>query len=119
VAVFPDRIFLASPLVFDAGRATLRAESAPVVAEIAATLARHGDLPRVEIGAHLAGGENPRTTLTLSAARAEAVRKALVAAGVDPSRLLVQGYGDARPVAPEDTPEGRAKNERVELLFRR
>ncbi|HID56817.1 TPA: flagellar motor protein MotB, partial [Candidatus Poribacteria bacterium] len=36
--------------------------------------------------------------------------------GIDPSRLSAVGYGEFRPVASNDTPEGRAKNRRVEIL---
>ncbi len=53
----------------------------------------------------------------LSVARAEAVRDALVAMGVDGDRIVVRGYGDTRPVAGNGTPDGRSFNRRVEVSF--
>jgi OOP family OmpA-OmpF porin len=54
----------------------------------------------------------------LSVARAASVRDALVAAGVDASILRTRGHGERRPVAPNDTPENKARNRRVDLLVR-
>jgi len=53
----------------------------------------------------------------LSVARAEAVRDALVAMGVERDRIVVRGYGDTRPVAGNGTPDGRSFNRRVEVSF--
>jgi chemotaxis protein MotB len=38
--------------------------------------------------------------------------------GIDPSRLSIKGYGDQRPMVPNDTPENRAQNRRVEIRLR-
>ncbi len=56
-----------------------------------------------------------KDNVELSFKRAEAVRQWFIDHGIEPSRLQVKGYGDTRPVAPNDTPEGRAKNRRIEL----
>ena len=53
----------------------------------------------------------------LSERRAAAVRLALVEEGVDGSRVFVRGYGKAFPVASNDTPEGRQRNRRVEVVI--
>ncbi len=55
----------------------------------------------------------------LSAARAAAVVRMLEALDIDPARLAAVGYGEHRPVADNDTEEGRAKNRRVALLIPR
>src|SRR5512143_170441 len=49
----------------------------------------------------------------LSAARAQSVVKLLIANGVDPRRMQVVGFGDVRPRAANDTPDGRAANRRI------
>jgi outer membrane protein OmpA-like peptidoglycan-associated protein len=54
--------------------------------------------------------------VTLSSARASAVAKALVAAGIDARRLTPHGDGPFAPVATNTTEEGRARNRRVELV---
>ncbi|MBV8093189.1 MAG: OmpA family protein [Acetobacteraceae bacterium] len=51
----------------------------------------------------------------LSQKRAEAVMQFLISQGVKPENISAQGFGDAEPVAPNDTPQGRAQNRRVEL----
>jgi OOP family OmpA-OmpF porin len=47
--------------------------------------------------------------------RADNVRTFLISQGLNPNLVLSKGFGDADPVASNDTPEGRAKNRRVEL----
>jgi chemotaxis protein MotB len=53
----------------------------------------------------------------LSTARATDVVRYLVAQGVNPNILSAQGFGDSRPVASNDTAQGRAKNRRVEIVI--
>jgi chemotaxis protein MotB len=53
----------------------------------------------------------------LSTARALAVVRFLQAAGVDPGRLAAAGYGEYMPIAPNDTPEGRSQNRRIEIVL--
>lgn len=55
--------------------------------------------------------------LTLSQSRASAVRKYLIEKGIDGKRLVAKGYGEARPVANNDSEEGREANRRVEMVI--
>jgi len=57
------------------------------------------------------------TNLILSQKRADNVANFLVSQGVNPTLITAQGFGDANPVAPNDTAEGRAQNRRVELTL--
>jgi OOP family OmpA-OmpF porin len=56
-----------------------------------------------------------KRNLVLSQRRARAVVTYLVDKGIDAGRLEAVGYGEARPVAPNDTAQNRAKNRRIEL----
>jgi outer membrane protein OmpA-like peptidoglycan-associated protein len=55
--------------------------------------------------------------LTLSRRRAETVRQALIDQGVSPARLVADGYGEAYPVAPNDSDANRQRNRRVEIVI--
>jgi adhesin transport system outer membrane protein len=53
--------------------------------------------------------------IKLSKERAESVKKALISYGVEPARLTTVGMGESKPIADNSTPEGRAKNRRIEI----
>lgn len=103
-------------ILFAIAKAELRDESAPVLREIAATLKGHPEL-RIRIEAHTDNAGDAAAGLTLSQERAEAVRAALIARfGIAAERIVAKGLGATQPVAPNDTPEGRAQNRRVEVV---
>jgi outer membrane protein OmpA-like peptidoglycan-associated protein/uncharacterized protein YidB (DUF937 family) len=68
----------------------------------------------VEIGGYTDNTGDPAANVQLSQQRADAVRAALVQAGVDPGMLVAKGYGSASPIASNDTLEGRFRNRRIE-----
>jgi OOP family OmpA-OmpF porin len=101
---------------FDTGKATITADSAATLKEIADLLSRNGSW-KLRIEGHTDDVGKPKDNLLLSRKRAEAVKDWLVAnAKVAAARLETQGLGDTRPVAGNDTDDGRAKNRRVELV---
>ena len=53
----------------------------------------------------------------LSQNRAQAVANYLIEKGIEETRLEVEGYGETKPVVPNDSPENRAINRRVELTI--
>jgi chemotaxis protein MotB len=57
------------------------------------------------------------SNLILSQKRADNVMQFMISQGVKPNLVSAQGFGDANPVAPNDTPRGRAQNRRVELTL--
>ncbi len=68
-----------------------------------------------EVGDHTDNIGQPGYNMKLSEARAEAVKAWLVAHGVAAARVTSRGYGDTRPLVPNDTDADRFKNRRVEL----
>jgi outer membrane protein OmpA-like peptidoglycan-associated protein len=71
----------------------------------------------IRIEGHTDSSGSSNANLALSQKRAEAVRDALVASGVEASRITVVGLGSERPVAANDTAEGRARNRRVDIIL--
>ena len=57
---------------------------------------------------------NKKANKTLSNKRAKACREYIISKGVDASRIEAVGYGDERPIAPNDTEDGRQQNRRIE-----
>ena len=100
---------------FDTDKSTLKLDSAPVLAEIAALMKASPGLT-LEVSGHTDNTGEAAHNLQLSEARAHAVVTALVSKyHVDPKRFQAKGYGDTRPIAPNSTTDGKAKNRRVEL----
>jgi outer membrane protein OmpA-like peptidoglycan-associated protein len=103
-------------IYFDFDSAQIRAESEPVLEEIAQAL-RNNPGWRLSIQGHTDNIGGDAHNQALSAHRAESVRKALVDRyAIAPDRLTTAGFGAAQPKAPNDTMEGRALNRRVELV---
>ena len=103
-------------ILFATGKAEVQPESRPVLKEIAITLKQHPDL-KILIEGHTDNVGSPASNLTLSDARAAAVKAALVADfRVDGDRITTKGLGDTKPSVPNTTSAGRAQNRRVELV---
>jgi outer membrane protein OmpA-like peptidoglycan-associated protein len=92
-------------------------KSNALIAEIADLLIRTPELLKVEVGGHADYTGSEDYNKQLSQSRAEAVRSALIAAGVDSSRLTAVGYGRSRPLVPNITEANRARNRRVEFVI--
>ncbi|HUQ83943.1 MAG TPA: OmpA family protein [Gemmatimonadaceae bacterium] len=103
-------------ILFATGKAVVQPESRPVLKEIAGTLKEHADL-KILIEGHTDNVGSSAANLTLSDARAAAVKAALVADfGVAGDRITTKGLGDTKPSVPNTTPAGRAQNRRVEVV---
>ncbi|EPG36874.1 OmpA family protein [Acinetobacter colistiniresistens] len=102
-------------LNFETDKATLLANSDEQITQIL-NLLKSDDALKLEINGYTDNSGESAHNLKLSQARAQAVVKVLTDAGIDPSRLKAQGFGDSKPVSSNDTEEGKAKNRRVELV---
>lgn len=92
-------------------------KSFPVLDNVLVALKAEPDLKKVTIEGHASAEGTDEHNLDLSKRRAESVRKWLIAHGVDAGMLVSVGYGEAKPVAPNDTEEGREQNRRVEFIL--
>lgn len=99
---------------FDTGKWTIKARVYPALDDVVAVLKRNLTL-RVEIQGHTDNIGSEASNRKLSGDRARAVMEYLVKKGVQAKRLSAAGYGSSRPIASNDTSEGRARNRRVEL----
>ncbi len=69
----------------------------------------------LEIHGHTDNQGTPAFNMTLSKKRADAAKKLIIAKGVAPGRIITRGFGDTKPIAPNDTADGKAKNRRIEF----
>ncbi len=100
---------------FAAGSAQVPAESYDYLNRAAAAMKAAPSGLVVEVGGHTDNSGNAATNLTLSQQRADAVRDYLIKQGVNSAALTARGYGDTRPVASNDTEEGRFQNRRIQF----
>lgn len=124
VQVEDGKIILQGEVLFDSGSDALRAEGEAPLLGLAAGL-----LPLLEAEpdqAILVGGHTDNLPISterfpsnwaLSSARAEAVARVLLRAGVSPQRLVIGGFGPHRPRRDNATEDGRRQNRRIEILL--
>lgn len=111
----PKIVRLDSMSLFDSGKSALKEGSTKILVNaLVGIKARPGWL--IVVSGHTDNTGSVQLNQTLSLQRAEAVRNWMRDTGdVPESCFAVQGYGDSRPVASNDTPDGRAHNRRVEI----
>jgi OmpA-OmpF porin, OOP family len=105
---------LLKPIEFETGRAVIKAVSFPILDEVLDLMKGRPSM-RIGINGHTDSKGTPANNLRLSKERAAAVRNYLQGKGIAASRLESEGFGQTKPVAPNETDEGRAKNRRVEF----
>ena len=103
-------------ILFDFDKATLRRDVEFNLVKIATILNQFGEMS-VLVEGHTDAIGTDEYNLGLSKRRAQAVNDFLISQGVVEKRLSWEGYGKTRPVADNDTDEGRQKNRRVDLVI--
>jgi OOP family OmpA-OmpF porin len=108
-------IKIGKQIQFDFNLATIKPVSYVVLDSVADLLASHPEITLVEIQGHTDDKGADAYNMQLSQDRADSVRDYLLAAGVEADRLVAKGYGETKPIAPNVTSAGQAKNRRVEF----
>lgn len=103
-------------VLFDTGQSTLKPGAFTTIDRLAQFMRDYPERS-VRIEGHTDSVGSDATNLALSERRAIAVRDALLARGVDAARTATAGYGEARPVASNDTDGGRQQNRRIEVVL--
>ncbi|MCK8493462.1 sodium-translocating pyrophosphatase [Spirosoma sp. RP8] len=101
-------------LLFETGKATLKPASQEQLKNISEILKAYPAV-NVKLGGYTDNTGNAANNLKLSQDRANSVRVALEKLGIDKDRLEAEGYGQAHPVASNETKEGRAQNRRISI----
>ena len=108
-------ITLDSGILFDVDKYDVRPEAERALASLA-TVLKEADVKAFEVDGHTDSDAGDKHNQILSENRANAVKNFLAAQGLT-SEITINGYGESRPIATNDTPEGKQKNRRVEIII--
>jgi OOP family OmpA-OmpF porin len=112
------RTFVFDNLNFDSAQTTVTPESRRTVDDLIVILKAYPSA-EMRLEGHTDNTGDAEANRRLSQGRADAVKELLVAGGIDGARIGTAGVGQDRPVASNDTEEGRARNRRTELVVTR
>ncbi|GAA0872614.1 OmpA family protein [Gangjinia marincola] len=104
----------AKTILFDTGKSTIKAESQQVIDDIIEILKEYPSA-KFSVDGHTDSVGSEKNNQRLSQERALSVKNALVSGGIDEFRLSAEGFGESKPIAPNNTRKGRAQNRRVEI----
>lgn len=107
--------FIALYINFETGKADIKPESQSIVDQIAEMLRQNKDL-KISVEGHTDNVGSEKSNQLLSENRAKAVMNAIVARGIEKTRLSYKGWGATKPIADNSSEEGKAKNRRVEIV---
>jgi len=100
---------------FETGKDVIRPLSFPILNNVVKIMKENKEYNLI-INGHTDNVGKPESNMILSQKRADAVKAYLIKNGVEAGRLKAFGFGDTKPVADNNTPDGRAKNRRVEFV---
>ena len=112
---FP-RVFTFDNLTFEPGSAQITAQARPNVDDLIQIMQAYPSL-RIRIEGNTDSTGTDATNDPLSGERAEAVKQALIAGGIEPGRITTRERGDTKPVATNETQAGREKNRRIDVVI--
>ncbi len=110
-----EEIKILDRVQFETGQATLLSESTSILDQVAQILRDNPDIKVVRIEGHTDSSGGSKRNKKLSLQRAKEVRSYLIDQGISGKRLKTRGFGQSRPLADNDTEDGRYQNRRVEF----
>jgi large repetitive protein len=117
VVVTAGKIEVPEQIQFESGSAKILGRSEALVGHIVEKIKANPQVRRIRIEGHTDDVGSAKRNLEVSQGRADAVRMALIARGVEPDRLQAVGYGNTRPLDRRRTTDARAKNRRVDFII--
>jgi outer membrane protein OmpA-like peptidoglycan-associated protein len=111
-----ERIEIKEAVYFDTGSDVIQSRSFTLLDQMAALLQQAKHVKRVRVEGHTDNRGKPEYNLELSKRRAASVLRYLAEHGVEAERLASEGYGLGKPIADNNTDQGRATNRRVEFI---
>ena len=112
-----DKIIITEQVHFETGKATIKRESYDILDAVIEVLKANPQVQKLRIEGHTDSRGSDELNRQLSQDRADSVRQYLVERGIAERRLDAIGYGEAQPIASNETSEGRALNRRVEFTI--
>ncbi len=117
VKITGGKLEILDVVYFKLNKAVIEKRSYALLDNVASVLGAHEEIKKVRVEGHTDSQGSDASNKKLSQNRANAVRKYLVDAGVDASRLDAMGFGEEKPLQDNRTKEGRAANRRVEFVI--
>jgi outer membrane protein OmpA-like peptidoglycan-associated protein len=118
VMLTDKEIVILEQVQFDTGKATIKPVSGSLLDTVATVLKDNPGILKIEVQGHTDDRGGAGLNKLLSQNRANSVKKALVARGIDARRLEAKGYGQSVPIGDNGTDEGRQQNRRVQFVIR-
>jgi len=110
-----NKIEITEKIQFEVAKAIIKPESFGLLDEIVGVIKANPHIKKLAIEGHASSEGDPKANKKLSDERAKAVRKYLMDHGIAGDMLTAKGFGADKPIASNDTDEGKEKNRRVEF----
>lgn len=115
VEVRDNKIEIREKIQFELAKATIKEESFSLLDEIVQVIKDNPHIKKIAIEGHASSDGDDGFNMKLSDDRSKSVMKYLVDHGIDEKALTAKGFGETKPIADNETEEGRVKNRRVEF----